>query len=180
MDVIAVFPLDHKILNRKLRLFYCYLALFAIAVLFCDFILLLSLAVHEFSFFAVFIGMLLLLVVPRMILDEREERHRRERSIFKIAPRGIYLDEVNASGSTILRCRTVYRFDDIQSCSLEQTKPLGLAISQVIVRDSNGKPMLKINGLIAAQEFVETVNRCLIENRWQRQDESSFSKMFVV
>lgn len=115
MDVIAVFPLDHKILNRKLRLFYCYLALFAIVVLFCDFILLLSLAVHEFNFFAVFIGMLLLLVVPRMILDEREERHRRERSIFKIAPRGIYLDEVNASGSTILRCRTVYRFDDIPS-----------------------------------------------------------------
>ena len=180
MEVIAVFTLDHKILNRKSRLLFCYWALFAFMLCLSHIILLLSLPQHLFRFFAIYMGIFLLVFFPIKFHEEREERLRRERSIFKITRRGIYLDEVDAPGSTVLRHRTVFRFNDIKSCSLEQADPLGLIISQVIVRGNNGKPMLKIYGLVAAQEFVETVNRYLTENQWQRGFESSFAKLFLV
>jgi hypothetical protein len=173
-DVMAVFLLDHEILDRKSKLFYDYMALFSIVVTCGIFVLYFVMPAYIFAFFAFYLGLILFIVFPILILEERSERHRRERTHIAITRQGVYVDETEEPSSKILQRRTIHRFNEIQKCSVERTEPFGLIIFQVILKNLNRKTVLKIDGLLGAHKFSETVNGFLSEENKKPMDDSSY------
>jgi hypothetical protein len=173
-DVLAIFLLDHEILDRKSQLFYHYMALFSISVTCGVFILYFVMPPYIFAFFALYLGLILFIVFPILICEEQRERHKRERMHIAITSHGIYLDESDEPGSKALRRRTVHRFNEIRKCSVERTEPFGLIIFQVILKNLKRKTILKIDGLLGAHKFAETVNELLVKGNEKPMNESSY------
>jgi len=179
-DVIAIFLLDHEILDRKSQLFYHYMSLFAITVTSAVCLLYFALPNYMLAFFVLYLGAILLIVFPILILEERRERNRRERTHIALTKRGIYVDESDAPGSKVLRQRTIYGFNEIRSCSVERTEPFGLIIFQVIAKNLKRKPILRIDGVLGAHKFVEMINNSLAKENRELPDECSVPTVSVV
>lgn len=173
-DVLAVFLLDQEILNRKSKLFYHYMALFSIVVTCGIFVLYFVMPPYIFAFFVFYLGVIMFVVFPILILDERSERYRRERTHIAITRQGVYVDETDEPGSKILRHRTIHCFNEIRHCSVERTEPFGLIIFQVIVKNMNRKTILKIDGMFGAHKFAETLNGLLTEEDNIAKGDSSY------
>lgn len=173
-DVISVFLLDHEMLDRKSKLFYKYMKLFTIAVTCGVFILCFVMPVAIVLFFALYLGLILFIVFPILIREERNESHRRKRTHIAIASQGIYVDETDEPGSKILQRRTIHRFNEIRHCSVERTEPFGIIIFQVILKNLNRKTIRKIDGLLGAHKFAETVNGLLVKENKEPPDESTY------
>jgi hypothetical protein len=158
--------------------FHRFIALFACVYTGGVVILLFLVPVVVSAFFALNLSLIAFKVFPSLILDQKSRLHWRNITRIAIARRGIYVDEFDTPKRTALRRRIIHRFEDIKSCTVDQTEPFGLIIYRVTVKNFKGNAVLKIDGLLDAKRFAETVNRLLMEKKWRPLDDSS--NVFVV
>jgi hypothetical protein len=175
MDVIEIFTFDHEMLGKISKSFYRFISVARVAFS-CWLVIAFLLC---FLLIGRYCILILLMFYPTLISLMRSERHRRERARIVVSRQCFYIDEVDAPGSKMLKGRIVYRFDEIESCTVKQVETFGHIIFQVIVRNCEGKVILKIEGLRDAQKFVETVSG-LLDAKLQPPDGSSVSEINVV
>jgi hypothetical protein len=166
-DVIAVFDMNHKMLDRDAM--FCYCRMFGIFIFcFVPFFIWIWISI---SFIVWIFFMLVPIFVAMSINEERIKNFRRRRSHFAIARQGIYYDQVDEPGSRKLMSRTVISYDDIQKSMVTEEKGCCRPNYQVVVYANNGQPSLSIEGLVETQIFVDIVN-AMIE-RCRRRNEST-------
>jgi hypothetical protein len=110
----------------------------------------------------------------------RQVEHARRCTHIAVAPTGIYLDCVSAPGSRIHMCRSIFLYEDYDSCYLEEgrfSNYFGYVEYRVMLKKKNhsDRPVVLSWGLLDAQLFAEKVQAMIEQVAEQKKRAMSIS-----
>jgi hypothetical protein len=162
VTVLASFPLEHRSLDRSLlRNWILVISLFAL--------LLLHLFLGNLTWtWVVFVFGVPLFWIGQNMWVIHTTRNRRRVTHIAIATTGIYLDEVTAPGSRVLKNRQTFNYEDFQQCfcgQIDYTFDYDIVEYKVMLKSKyiNVPPFCLVKGILGTQVFADKVNAMIAQ-----------------